>query len=133
MSWAMTLDISSELIVNLLGDAQKAAPNECCGIMFGANMSVTGILACRNVHPNPSSHFEIDPAALITAAKNERAGFDPIIGYYHSHPNGRRTPSDEDWRDAAHDDRIWAIIAAGEVTFWRDTVRGFVSEPTKVI
>ena len=80
--------------------------------------------ATANVHPNPATHFEIDPAALIAAHKAERAGGPQVIGYYHSHPSGDPVPSSTDRAQAAHDGKVWAIVAGGpenpQVRFFRD-------------
>ena len=82
--------------------------------------------------PNPANHFEIDPAALIAAHRAARAGGPQVLGYYHSHPNGRAEPSATDAVQASGDGRIWAIIAGGAVTWWRDAPHGFEPLPTRV-
>jgi proteasome lid subunit RPN8/RPN11 len=48
-----------------------------------------------------------------------------VIGYFHSHPQGRAEPSTTDRACAAGDGRVWAIIAGDEVRFWRDDEAGF--------
>jgi proteasome lid subunit RPN8/RPN11 len=48
-----------------------------------------------------------------------------VLGYYHSHPTGHPVPSATDCDHASGDDRAWAIVAAGEVAFWRDGEAGF--------
>ena len=55
-----------------------------------------------------------------------RAGGPRLVGYYHSHPTGAPEPSATDRAQAAHDGRVWAIAAEGEVRFWRDDETGFV-------
>ena len=47
------------------------------------------------------------------------------MGYYHSHPNGRAEPSPTDRASAAHDGKVWAIAANGQVRFFRDGEDGF--------
>ena len=100
--------------------AAEAHPHECCGLLLGEGGRITHAHPTANVHPDPATHFEIDPAALIAAYKAEREGGPRILGYYHSHPNGRAEPSPTDRASAAHDGKVWAIAANGQVRFFRD-------------
>jgi desampylase len=132
----MGLEISSELKAKLLAEAQKAHPLECCGLLLGVKRNdidtVTDILPAINISPTPHSHFEIDPAILIAAEKAKRArDKNPvlgevanILGYYHSHPNGRTSPSAIDAEMAAADGQYWVIIADGEIGVFRTVKNG---------
>lgn len=104
----------------LIERAAEAHPLECCGLLLGRGGTVSEVRACRNVHPDPTRHFEIDPIALIAAHKAARAGGPDIVGYYHSHPAGCARPSVTDAAQAAGDRRIWAIVADDDVQWWRD-------------
>ena len=105
--------------------AAEAHPHECCGLLLGEGGRITHAHPTANVPPAPATHFEIDPAALIAAYKAEREGGPRILGYYHSHPNGRAEPSPTDRASAAHDGKVWAIAANGQVRFFRDGEDGF--------
>ena len=105
--------------------AAEAHPHECCGLLLGEGGRITHAHPTANVHPDPATHFEIDPAALIAAYKAEREGGPRILGYYHSHPNGRAEPSPTGRASAAHDGKVWAIAANGQVRFFRDGEDGF--------
>jgi proteasome lid subunit RPN8/RPN11 len=105
----MTIEVTSGAIATLLEEAAKSAPWECCGLLLGAG---------GRVH-------EVRPAALFAAHRSARAGGPNLLGYYHSHPAGHPVPSATDCDHASGDLRIWAIVAAGEVGFWRDTPGGF--------
>ncbi len=111
---------TSRLERRLVAEAAIAEPRECCGLLLGQGGAVAAVVPCRNVHPSPERHFEIDPVALIAAHRNARAGGLPIVGYYHSHPGGQAQPSAVDSAQAGGDGRIWAIVAGGEVAWWRD-------------
>ncbi|WP_459787695.1 M67 family metallopeptidase [Alteriqipengyuania sp. 357] len=104
----------------ILSHAAEAHPRECCGLLLGDQGQITHAQPTPNVHPDPKRQFEIDPAALIAAYKAERAGGPCIVGFYHSHPNGRAEPSPTDRERAAHDGKVWAIVANGEVRLFRD-------------
>ena len=105
--------------------AAEAHPHECCGLLLGEGGRITHAHPTANVHPDPATHFEIDPAALIAAYKAEREGGPRILGYYHSHPNGRAEPSPTDRASAARDGKVWAIVAGTQIRFFRDGEDGF--------
>ena len=125
----MALEVSSTVIEMLLAEASEAHPRECCGLLFGSAGHIERSSNAANVHPDPERHFEIDPRALIDAHRTARAGGALVVGFYHSHPNGLTEPSATDRELAAPDGMIWAIVAAGRVTFWRSGDAGFEALP----
>ncbi len=116
----------------MLAHAGRAHPRECCGLLLGASDEITAAIPARNVHPEPATHFEIDPQALIDAHRGARAGGAQVLGYYHSHPNGLARPSATDARMAADDGAVWGIVAAGRVSFWRAGAGAFTALPYEV-
>ncbi|RPF71961.1 M67 family metallopeptidase [Aurantiacibacter spongiae] len=123
------LHIARSVLDKIAAHAAREHPRECCGILTGSGMDVTGTLPAGNVHSSPETHFEIDPQALIDAHRATRSGGPDVLGYYHSHPHGPARPSPTDARMAAGDGRIWAIATRGEVTCWRDDESGFLALP----
>lgn len=124
--------LTSGAKATLLEEATRAFPRECCGLLLGQGGRIETVLPCANVHASPERHFEIDPAALIAAHRAARHGGPQVLGYYHSHPTGRAEPSPTDRAQASGDGRIWAIVAAGGVTLWRDLPTGFVALPLRL-
>ena len=125
----MMLEVSTHVLATLTAEAGSAHPRECCGILLGEGERITAATPAANVHPDPETHFEIDPQALVDAHRQARQGGSQVLGYYHSHPNGFARPSATDAAMAAGDGAIWAIIAADGVTFWRDGGAGFTPLP----
>ena len=125
----MRTELSSDLVERLLREAEQAHPRECCGILLGEGRRITAIRPAANVHPEPRRHFEIDPQVLVDAHRGARSGGPQVLGYYHSHPNGRAEPSATDRANAARDGAIWAIIAADRISFWRSGDAGFEALP----
>ncbi|MCB2075842.1 MAG: M67 family metallopeptidase [Novosphingobium sp.] len=121
----MDLQVTSGVIATLLEEAARAAPEECCGLLLGRDGVVTQARPAANVAQDRATRFEIDPMALFAAHKEARAGGPELLGYYHSHPDGHPVPSATDCDHASGDARTWAIIAGGEVKFWRDGKEGF--------
>lgn len=120
--------VAREVLDSLLAEAARAAPLECCGLLLGHGERIEQVQPVANVADDPARRFEIDPAALLAAHKSARQGGPELIGYYHSHPEGHPLPSATDCEHASGDGRVWAIVAAGGVTFWRDGEQGFVPE-----
>ncbi|WP_375286608.1 Mov34/MPN/PAD-1 family protein [Sphingomonas sp.] len=110
-----TLRISRSALTAIRAEAD-AAGDEICGLLLGVDIAQAR--ACRNVHPQPARHFEIDPAALLAAHRAARNGGPPVIGHYHSHPSGDPRPSLVDAADAPPDGAIWLIIGVGATAAW---------------
>lgn len=117
------LYLSSNDRQQLLDWAKEARDRECCGLLRGAGFRVAAVELAKNVAANPARHFEINPATLIAAHKDARAGGIPLLGYFHSHPNGHAAPSEEDIAQASPDGRIWLIITSHKVTAWQPVVK----------
>ncbi len=129
----MELAVTRAVIELLRGEAGRAHPRECCGVLLGKGCAITTALPTRNVHPSPHTHFEIDPQALIDAHRAARAGGPEVLGYYHSHPEGPHEPSQADRDEAAHDGVIWAIVGRDAIGWWLDTPDGFTVLPNVAI
>lgn len=119
------LVIGPDVIGAIKSHAADSAPNECCGLLLGESERIAQAVPAANVAEDPARRFEIDPLALLAAHKAARAGGPQVLGYYHSHPDGHPVPSATDCEHSSGDGRVWAIVAAGEVTFWRDGEQGF--------
>lgn len=121
----MPATLSSQAHAAILAAARAAHPKEACGLLLGEGAAIRAVTVAANVHSDPLRHFEIDPAALIAAHKAARGGGPALVGYWHSHPNGRVEPSAEDRAMAAGDGRLWAIVAGDALTIWQDGPEGF--------
>tara|TARA_R110002033_G_scaffold8570_2_gene29197 strand:- start:187 stop:618 length:432 start_codon:yes stop_codon:yes gene_type:complete len=115
----MQVFISSAILAELQQLALAGAPKEICGILFGRNGQVSGYRGAENVADDPVRHFEIDPAILIAAEREQRDGGARIFGYYHSHPAGTVDPSQTDAASAAPDGRIWLILNGRDAAAWQ--------------
>ncbi len=134
----MDLEVSREILDALQAACKGTHPHEACGILLGSGSRITRFVPAANIHPDPATHFEIDPQTLIDAHREAREGGPQVLGYFHSHPCGPARPSATDRAMAAGDGRIWAIAgtddgaedkadsaARPQVTFWRDDIAGF--------
>jgi len=122
----MEIELTSAVAGRICREAERALPNEACGLLLGWEGRIEQVVPAGNVHATPQTHFEIDPQALIDVHRAAREGGPEVLGYYHSHPSGRAEPSTTDRAMAAGDGRVWAIAGEGGVTFWRDDEGDFV-------
>ncbi|HEX7849260.1 MAG TPA: Mov34/MPN/PAD-1 family protein, partial [Sphingomonas sp.] len=114
----MRLEISREALAGIRAATAAAHPNEACGLLFGDADQITGWQGTQNIAERPDVEFEIDPAALFTALRAERAGGPQLIGYWHSHPSGVVKPSRRDAEMADIDGKIWVIVAGDDIAAW---------------
>lgn len=122
----MTVEISSLLLAKLQAVAVANPHLECCGLLFGTDQRITEASIAKNIAANPSRHFEVDPADLISAHRAARLGRPLVIGHWHSHPFGNADPSAEDARCAAADGSLWLILSRTTARLWRAVENGSV-------
>ena len=123
----MEIILTREALDGIRTAAERAFPEEACGLLLGREGRIERVVRAQNVHPSPRTHFEIEPQALVDAHRAARRGGAQVLGYYHSHPAGPAAPSATDRNCAAGDGSVWAIAAGGDVTFWRDDGHGFAA------
>lgn len=113
-------EISRDHLARIEALARAAFPYECCGLLIGAArndsvVQVTRIAESRNLAaPEWHDRFEIDPALQFSLLRELRGAEESIVGVYHSHPNGRPSPSPRDLEDAHDPSLIWLIVAVRE-------------------
>jgi proteasome lid subunit RPN8/RPN11 len=108
------LVLPEPLRTQLIKEARKAFPHECCGLVeatfSGSQAQATALHATRNLSVEPD-RFEIDPEVQFTLMRGLRGTARQIIGCYHSHPNGRLEPSGRDLAAASEHGFLWLIAA----------------------
>ena len=81
------------------GHAGRTFPQEACGLLIGRvepeGVLVTRAVPCPNQAPVDERHhrFSIDPRAVLNVRRTLRGTPESIVGFYHSHPDGRAVPS----------------------------------------
>jgi proteasome lid subunit RPN8/RPN11 len=98
----------------ILRAARKAYPMECCGLLEGtdtaAGWRVDVVHEAPNLAGTPSRRFLIDPQVQFRLLRSLRGSERRIIGCFHSHPNGKPEPSDEDRRHARETEFLWLVV-----------------------
>jgi len=104
----------------LLAHAARAYPDESCGLLIGRiegeEVVITRSVPCPNQAPPAERHhrFSIDPRAVINVRRTLRGSPESVIGFYHSHTNGRAVPSALDVRHIRlWPETVWLIVPQG--------------------
>jgi len=97
----MQVQLSLEDRKRIERHALETFPEECCGFLFGKQNADGWVLKeirpSKNVSVTPRAGFQLDGREQAAAMKYADEMNVEIIGYYHSHPNGRRGPSPTDF------------------------------------
>jgi len=133
------LTLTASSLAALRRHAAETFPEECCGFLLGRSddggAAVEAVRPARNEAPAArATRFLISPEAVLLARREARELGLAVVGYYHSHPDGRAEPSRHDLEHAwpATSYLIVPVAAgvAGELRSWRlrDDGEGFVEE-----
>ncbi len=95
-----SLRLSQQQVKSIMDDVLAAYPHEACGMIAGQDIDAIQILRIDNVADQPQSHYVMDGMMQLQALKTfEHQGLD-WLAVYHSHPEGKPQPSQEDIRAA---------------------------------
>ena len=115
----MRVSIFSTAAEQIRAHARRDHPREACGLLLGRAGRIEAAVEAPNVAADPACTFEIDPAVLLRVHREARSGGRELLGWYHSHPNGRGEPSAADSARAVEDGKLWLIVAKGRVRAFR--------------
>ncbi len=124
----------NHLAEKIAAEGEAAYPNECCGVIFGRDISGDGDYAMRRVvdllqpvnnefdAAEQFHRFLITPATLMKAEKYASTNGLLVLGFYHSHPDAPARPSEYD-RQHAWPFYSYAIVSiakgqAVDMTSW---------------
>lgn len=116
------LRIPKALIDEMVAHAQEEAPNECCGLLAGADAvsvlfridnlpSDAPLVADLKVPSDRRFRYIMDPIQQLRAFKQMRKEGIELQAIYHSHPHSPAYPSATDVRLAVYPDVHYLIIS----------------------
>jgi [CysO sulfur-carrier protein]-S-L-cysteine hydrolase len=114
------MEISEELLEQIVAHAREETPNECCGVVAvlaasdGAPARATRVKRAHNIHQSPK-RFEIDGKDALAAMNEfEDAGWE-LGAIYHSHTHTAPYPSQTDINVAAQWPGVeWIIVGLAD-------------------
>lgn len=112
----MRLKLNRDQFSQIIGHAQEAAPNECCGLVGGTTDGVAQtIYRTRNIAADPLVTYEASPQDLFAAQRQMRERGEELIAIYHSHPRAKDPqPSATDVRLAYYPSAVYLIVGLGD-------------------
>lgn len=115
------LHLSDTIKLEILDDALRTFPDECCGFLFGEEKDerrfITDIQVVDNAKEGDKKRrFEISPYDYMKAEQYADEHNLTLLGVYHSHPNHPSIPSEHD-RVVAQPYFSYVIIAVRENEF----------------
>lgn len=77
------------------------------------------VVPMKNVALTPTTDYRWDPAEMAQAFDTMDVEGGKPVAYYHSHPNGRREPSETDMRAALQPGMLYLIAYPDDAGVWR--------------
>ena len=132
------LSIPKQILEDLVAEARRAAPHECCGLLAGQKMHVTTHYKIANIVATEGaemanfdiakiSHlqrlspgeraefaFVMDAREMSVAFKDMRANALDLQVIYHSHPHSPSRPSPTDIRNATDFESVRKVLNLAE-------------------
>lgn len=124
-------------LAEVVGHAQLALPNECCGLLAGFVLDGVGVVRDRYAVRNDAASarsFLTNPDDMLAAFRAMRDAGLELLAVYHSHPRGEPVPSGRDIEENTYGDAVVHLIVglAGpspQVRGWRFGRRGVTPVP----
>lgn len=124
-----TVRIPDECRGAIAAHAERAFPDECCGVLLGRDhRDGTREIVCVVELENAEAHdrarrYLIEPHDLLAAERTARELGLEVVGVYHSHPERPASPSEHD-RAGAMPSWSYVIVScvrgkAGQMQSWR--------------
>jgi proteasome lid subunit RPN8/RPN11 len=122
--------IAQSLIDEMVAHAREDLPNECCGMVGGADGEASVVIPVVNSAASPL-RFEMDPQGQYNALKAIEDDGREMLAIYHSHTKSAAYPSQTDVNQAVSwPDAIWVIVSLEDPE--KPVVKGYWLKDLKV-
>jgi [CysO sulfur-carrier protein]-S-L-cysteine hydrolase len=107
------MKISKQLVDEMVAHAREDLPNECCGMVGGADGVATKVVRVENEAHSPL-RYEMDRQGMFDGLK-EVGGEEGLLAIYHSHTKSPAYPSQTDVNQAQNwPEQIYLIISLAD-------------------
>ncbi len=117
-----SLTLPPEMVRAMIAHARAFAPQECCGLIAGAEGRAVRRYELRNVDPSVL-RYNADPQDLLAAMREMWERDWELLAIYHSHTHTPAYPSATDVRLAFYPESYYVIVSLQEPD--RPSVRAF--------
>lgn len=114
--------VSQAIVDELIAHAREDDPNECCGMLGGADGQATSVHRAANAEASPL-RYNIDPNDLFRITREIEEAGEEIVAIYHSHTKSAAKPSPTDVNLATYPDAVYVIVSIADKE--HPDVRGF--------
>lgn len=118
----MALELPRAFVDEIVAHAQEDAPNECCGIIAGANGTATKLYRAKNAEASPY-RYSVDPDDLFRIFRECDANDWAFMAIYHSHTASEAYPSPTDVRLAFWPEAFYVLVSLEDAA--QPVVRAF--------
>lgn len=106
----MALVLPQSYIDEMIAHAKEDAPNECCGIIAGANGRAEQLYRAINAEASPY-RYSVEPRDLLRIYRDaDEQGWEFMV-IYHSHTHTEAYPSPTDVRLAAWPEAFYVLVS----------------------
>ena len=106
----MALKLERAYVDEMIAHAKEDVPNECCGIIAGADGRAMKLYRAINSEASPY-RYSVDPKDLLRIHKDADANGWDFLVIYHSHTHTEAYPSPTDIRLAAWPEAYYALVS----------------------
>ncbi len=107
------VQISKSIHDELLVHAREEAPNECCGLIGGADGVARTVYRARNAEASPL-RYNLDPQDQFRIMTEMEERGEELSAIYHSHTASPAYPSQTDINLAAYPDALYLIVSLAD-------------------
>ena len=102
--------IPRQMAEEMIAHAREEAPNECCGMIGGADGSGTTVYRSINAEASPL-RYSLDASDQFRIMQEMEQRGEELVAIYHSHTGSAAYPSQTDVNLAAYPDAVYVIVS----------------------
>ncbi len=102
--------IPRQMVEEMIAHAREEAPNECCGMIGGADGGAATVYRSINAEASPL-RYSLDAGDQFRIMKEIEERGEELVGIYHSHTGSPAYPSQTDVNLAAYPDAAYVIVS----------------------
>jgi [CysO sulfur-carrier protein]-S-L-cysteine hydrolase len=121
--------VPRQMVEEMIAHAREEAPNECCGMIGGADGGATTVYRSINAEASPL-RYSLDASDQFRIMQEMEQRGEELVGIYHSHTGSAAYPSQTDVNLAAYPDAVYVIVSLEDPQ--NPDVRGFWIRDAKI-